>query len=135
MLEGAPDAISASAYGLGSDRVRETLSQLPVNASVGSGPVLRGLGPDEGLGAVVVVLDEVVDRGDELGDVVVDAAADLLVGEDREPDLDHVHPRCAGGSEVEVHALVALQPACDLWGAVGGGVVERDVQWTARVGT
>src|SRR5439155_17468831 len=38
MLEGAPDAISASAYGLGSDRVRETLGQLPVNASVGSGP-------------------------------------------------------------------------------------------------
>jgi len=28
MLEGAPDTISASAYGLGSDRVRELLTQL-----------------------------------------------------------------------------------------------------------
>ena len=29
---------TASAYGLGSDRVRETLSQLPVNANAGCGP-------------------------------------------------------------------------------------------------
>ena len=37
MLEGVPDAISASAYGLGSDRVRESLRQLPVNANAGCG--------------------------------------------------------------------------------------------------
>ena len=37
MLEGVPDAISAAAYGLGSDRVRETLSQLAVNANAGCG--------------------------------------------------------------------------------------------------
>jgi len=41
MLEGAPDAISA--YGLrptayGSDHVRETPTQLPVNTDTGSGP-------------------------------------------------------------------------------------------------
>ena len=40
MLEGVPDAISAAAYGLGSDRVRETLSQLAVNANAGCGPDL-----------------------------------------------------------------------------------------------
>jgi hypothetical protein len=45
MLEGAPDAISASAYGLGSDRVRETLSQLPVNANAGCGPALTDKNP------------------------------------------------------------------------------------------
>jgi hypothetical protein len=38
MLEGAPDEISASAYGLGSNPVRETLSQLRVNANTGCGP-------------------------------------------------------------------------------------------------
>ena len=37
MLEGVPDAISASAYGLGSDRVRESLRQLPVNTNAGCG--------------------------------------------------------------------------------------------------
>ena len=40
MLEGVPDAISASAYGLGSDRVRESLRQLPVNTNAGCGAVL-----------------------------------------------------------------------------------------------
>jgi len=39
MLEGVPDAISASAYGLGSDRVRESLRQLPVNTNAGCGAV------------------------------------------------------------------------------------------------
>jgi hypothetical protein len=37
MLEGVPDAISASAYGLGSDRVRESLRQPHVNANAGCG--------------------------------------------------------------------------------------------------
>jgi hypothetical protein len=68
------------------------------------------------LSSVVVAVDEVLDRGDQFGDVVVDAAADLLFGEDREPDLDHVHPQRAGRSEVEMHARVALQPALDLKG-------------------
>jgi hypothetical protein len=39
-----------------------------------------GLGPDEGLGSFVVAGDEVLDRVDQFGDVVVGAAADLLVG-------------------------------------------------------
>jgi hypothetical protein len=86
------------------------------------------------LGALVVAGDVVLDRGDQFGDVVVDAAADLLAGEDREPDLDHVHPGGACWGEVEVHALVALEPALDLGGGVGGGVVENDVERAARVG-
>ena len=76
--------------------------------------LLGGLGPYERLGALVVALDEVLDRGDQLGDVVVDAAADLLFGQDREPDLDHVQPGRARGGEVEVHAFVPLEPALDL---------------------
>jgi hypothetical protein len=40
--------------------------------------LVGGLGPEEWLGALVVALDEVLDRGDQLGNVVVDAAADLL---------------------------------------------------------
>ena len=39
MLEEAPDTISASAYGLGSDRARELLTQLDVNAKTGCGPL------------------------------------------------------------------------------------------------
>src|SRR3990172_4123468 len=84
--------------------------------------LVGGLRPDERLGALVVALDVELDRGDQLGDVVVGAAADLLAGEDREPDLDHVHPRGAGGGEVEVHAPVALEPALDLGGGWGEGL-------------
>jgi TetR/AcrR family transcriptional repressor of nem operon len=56
----------------------------------------------------------VLDRGDQLRNVVIDPAADLLLGQDREPDLDHIHPRRAGRSEVKMHARVTLQPAVDL---------------------
>ena len=35
--------------------------------------LFSGLGPDERLGAFVVALDEMLDRGDQFGDVVVDA--------------------------------------------------------------
>jgi len=48
--------------------------------------LVGGLGPDEWSGAVVVPVYVVLDGCDELGNVVVDAAADLLFGEDREPD-------------------------------------------------
>lgn len=47
MLEGAPDAISGSGYGLRSDRVRKTRSQLPGNTKAGSGPDERRQRPDE----------------------------------------------------------------------------------------
>src|SRR5207247_7689586 len=69
-----------------------------------------------------------------VGYVVVDAAAYLLAGEDREPDLDHVHPGGACWGEVEVDALVALEPALDFGGRVGGGVVKHDVQRDTWVG-
>jgi hypothetical protein len=90
--------------------------------------LLGCLRPHEGLGALVVAGDEAVDRGDQLADVGVAAAADVLAREDREPALDEVHPGGAGGGEVEVDALVADQPALDLGCRVGGGVVEHEVQ-------
>jgi hypothetical protein len=70
-----------------------------------------GLRPDERLRVLVVTVDEVFDGGDEFGDVVVGAVADLLGGEDRELDLDHVHPGGTGWGEVEVDAFVAFEPA------------------------
>ena len=46
--------------------------------------LIGGLGPDERDSAFVVALDEVLDRGDQFRDVVVYAAPDLLLGQDRE---------------------------------------------------
>src|SRR3954462_6685272 len=84
-----------------------------------------GLGADEWLSAMVIALDEGLDSGDQFGHVLVDAAADLLFGQDREPDLDAVHPRGAGRGEVKVHALVTREPRVDLGRAVRGGVIEH----------
>ena len=62
------------------------------------------LGPDEGLGLVIVGLDEGGDIGLELIDAAMDAALDLLIGEQREPAFDLVEPGGAGRREVEVIA-------------------------------
>lgn len=52
--------------------------------------VVGGLGPGEGVAAVVPAFDELRDRGDELLDGVERAAADRLPGDDPEEHLDQV---------------------------------------------
>ena len=71
------------------------------------------LGPDEGLGLVIVGLDEGGDIGLELIDAAMDAALDLLIGEQREPAFDLVEPGGAGRREVEVVARVAGELSFD----------------------
>ena len=66
--------------------------------------------PDEGPGALVVLLDEVLDgglQGDERGE---DAALELSAGQLGEEALDGVEPRGRGGREVEGPARVAGEP-------------------------
>jgi hypothetical protein len=55
--------------------------------------LVGGLGPDEGVAALVPALDEGADRGDEFFDAVKGCAADCLLGDDAEEDLDQVQPR------------------------------------------
>ena len=85
------------------------------------------LGPDEWLGVVIVVLNEGSDIGLELIDAAMDAALDLLVGEQREPAFDLVEPGGAGRREVEVVARVAGEPGFDGRRFVGGVVVEHQM--------
>ena len=47
----------------------------------------------------------------ECGDAVVDAAADLAVGEEPEPAFDLVQPRGAGWGEVQMESWVGREPA------------------------
>ena len=59
----------------------------------------------------------------ECGDAVVDAAADLAVGEEPEPAFDLVQPRGAGRGEVQMESWVGGEPGADRRGLVGGQVV------------
>src|SRR6266516_829304 len=54
--------------------------------------LIGGLGPGEGMAAVVPAVDEVLDGGDEVLDRGEAAAADGLAGDDRKEDLHHVEP-------------------------------------------
>lgn len=57
---------------------------------------IGGFGPHEGLWVVIVGLDEGDDGGFQFEHAAVDAALNLLVGEQREPTLDLIEPGGAG---------------------------------------
>src|SRR5271154_5074866 len=63
--------------------------------------LVGGLGPGEGVAAVVPAVDEGLDRGDEVLDRGEAAAADGLPGDDAEENLDHVQPRPGRRREVQ----------------------------------
>ena len=72
-----------------------------------------------------------VDRGDQVGHRLKDAAADRLVGELAEEPLDHVHPRAGRRREVQMKAWVLGQPRLDVLMLVRCVVVEDQVDLQA----
>ena len=76
-------------------------------------------------------VEVVLDRGDQVGDAVEDAAAERLVGELAEPALDQVQPRRRGRGEVQVEPRVLGQPGLDVGVLVGGVVVQDQVDLQA----
>src|SRR3972149_1311861 len=66
--------------------------------------------PDEGARVLLVGLDELVHRLDDIVDVPERVPADLLLRELAEPCLDHVDPRRALGGEVELEPGAPLEP-------------------------
>ena len=75
-----------------------------------------------------MLLDIVVNRVDQLGNVFEDASSDALVCEISKESLDHVEPRGAGGSEVDMKAPMFGQPTLDLLMLVGGIVVHDQME-------
>ena len=66
-----------------------------------------------GLGACVVLVDEGCNRLVQGGDAAVDAAAQLLFGQQGEEPLDLVEPGRTGGRQMHVPARPARQPSAD----------------------
>ncbi len=83
--------------------------------------------PCQGSGTGVVVVGEAADFRLALGDGGAGAAADGLLRDDVEPDLDLVEPGGMGGSEVEMAAGPGGQPALDPSMLVGAMVVDDEV--------
>src|SRR6516164_5712351 len=98
----------------------------------GSEDVIGGLGPFEGLGIGVVMTDEVHDVGAQSLDAAIDAAPDLLVGDEGEEALDLIEPGRAGGRRpTGLPHKYAKRHAAQAWSAWGGGPI--DLHATARL--
>ena len=91
-----------------------------------------GCSPHERPGTGVVVVGEVADLLLELGDGGEGTAADGLLRDEMEPDLDLVEPGSIGGGEVDVVAGPVGQPALDAGMLVGGMVVDDEVDVEVR---
>jgi hypothetical protein len=74
-----------------------------------------------------VLVDVVADGHDELFEVFEDAAAQLILGQVAEEAFDHIEPTGRRWGEVDMEALVAVQPADDLLVFMGGIVVADQV--------
>jgi len=83
--------------------------------------------PDEGLGVLVVLVEEAVDGDLEVDDGSEHAVPEASPGELGEEAFDSVQPRGRGRGEVEGPARVSLEPGADLGVLVSGVVVEDDV--------
>src|ERR1035441_4690876 len=69
--------------------------------------------PDKGFWVSVVVVDVVADGGDQLLQVLEDAAPDLVCCQVTEEPFDHVEPGSRRRREADVESLVFQQPALD----------------------
>ena len=86
------------------------------------------LGPDVGLGLIVVFVEIVHDGLLQFIDALEDAAADAPSGDLGEEALDHVEPRAGSGREVQVKARMPLEPALYRRGLVGSITVDDEMQ-------
>lgn len=105
-------------------------------AGEGVEDLVGGLGPDEGLGVSVPLVDPAAQVSFEFDHAAMGRAAQFAVGQFGEPALDQVEPGGAGGGEVQVEPGMAQQPVLDRWGFVGGIDAPMDVkpQLVGRVG-
>src|SRR5438552_12238360 len=84
--------------------------------------------PLEGLWVLVSMLDPVVNRGLEFGDVVEGPSPDALASNLGEEPLDEVEPGTGCRRGVQCEVLVSRQPALHGRRLVGGVVVEDQMQ-------
>src|SRR6476620_9377915 len=88
----------------------------------------RILGPHEGRRMVIRVFDVVSDMTGKSLDRIKGAAPNRSAGENAEPRLNHVEPRCPSRGEMKVYGRMGLQPGQHLWCLVGRRVIQNHMQ-------
>src|SRR5271170_8269448 len=89
-------------------------------------------GPGEGLRLLIVLFEEAVDRGLQVGDGAKDAALEPALCEGREEALDGVEPGSRCRCEMERPSRMAFQPSANVGMLVGGVIVDDGVDCLAR---
>ena len=84
-------------------------------------------GPGERLGLLIVLFEESVDRGLEVGDGPEDAALEPALGEGCEETLDGIEPGGRRRREMERPSRMAFEPSSNIGMLVGGVVVDDGV--------
>src|SRR5437762_3042719 len=91
--------------------------------------------PNEWLGLAVVNADVIVESQFKIWNAGEHATSKSVDGEIAKEAFDHVEPRAAGGSEVDMKARMAIKPAADRRMFVRGVVVRNDVDLFGAVDT
>ena len=84
-------------------------------------------GPGEWLRLLIVLFEEAVDRGLQVGDRAKDAALEPALCERREEALDRVEPGSRCRREMERPSRMAFEPSADVGMLMGGVVVDDGV--------
>src|SRR5271168_4021076 len=101
-------------------------------APYGGDYFIRVRGPGEGLGLLIVLFEEAVDRGLQVCDGSEDAALEPALCESGEEALDRVEPGSGRRREVECPSRIAFEPSADIGMLMGGVVVDDGVDRLAR---
>src|ERR1700675_4959751 len=89
-------------------------------------------GPGEGLRFLIVLFEEAVDCGLQVGDRPKDAALEPALCEGREEALDRVEPGSRCRCEMERPSRMAFEPSADVGMLMGGVIVDDGVDRLAR---
>src|SRR5271170_3291854 len=89
-------------------------------------------GPGEGLRFLIVLFEEAVDRGLQVGDRSKDAALEPALREGREEALDRVEPGSRCRCEMERPSRMTFEPSSDVGMLMGGVIVDDGVDRLAR---
>ena len=98
----------------------------------GGDDFVRVCGPCEGPGLLIVLFEEAVDRGLQIGDGPEDASLEPALCESGEEALDRVEPGSGRRREVECPSRIAFEPSADIGMLVGGVVVDDGVDRLPR---